>query len=243
MSLLRVINFDSINSTYTTNSYNTRFIISTPLKNVSKIYLKSVELPIGFYNVRSPYNVFSVNVGGTIYSLTIPEKNYTDIAILLADLNALTFGIANTTFSFTQSTDKITITMTSTINTSFSIIPTVFSKYMLGFANQTSTNKIITGSRLFNLNYDDYLLIFISNISHDSSNNYQGIQSSFKIQLPATNQAINYNCENLSFSQYIKLSNSSEIISSLDIKILDRFGNNIDAKGYDWSLSLGFEFV
>ena len=50
----RIINFDSIYSTKISNNpFNTNFQLSETLRNVTKITLKSIEIPISNYNVRS----------------------------------------------------------------------------------------------------------------------------------------------------------------------------------------------
>ena len=79
---IQYINFDSLNgctynqtqnnNTYqfstqylslAPNSYNANFQLSSPLYKVKKIYLKSLELPIAFNNVRSTNksNIFCVS--------------------------------------------------------------------------------------------------------------------------------------------------------------------------------------
>lgn len=72
-------------------AFNTRLSMSSAIKNIKSISLKSVEFPFQQFNVRSTNTSIQMRV---IYNgisktenLTIKEKNYTDILSLLTDLN------------------------------------------------------------------------------------------------------------------------------------------------------------
>ena len=57
MTYKRIINFDTIySSKINNNPFNTNFVLTETLKNVRKITLKSIEIPISNYNVRSAYS-------------------------------------------------------------------------------------------------------------------------------------------------------------------------------------------
>jgi hypothetical protein len=86
------LNFDTINSNYSSsgNPYNTQFTILPALSHVSKIFLKSLEIPVGFHNVRSGsnLNIFNFTLNAITYNITLTAKVYTSINTLLADLNS-----------------------------------------------------------------------------------------------------------------------------------------------------------
>ena len=63
---MEFINLDTHYST-TTDSFNANFNLSNPLRKVENIYLKSVELPIGFTNVRTNFNSFVISILRSIY--------------------------------------------------------------------------------------------------------------------------------------------------------------------------------
>ena len=49
-----ILHFDTLLGTYNDNSvYDCTFTLSNPLRNVQRIYLKSIELPISFNNIRA----------------------------------------------------------------------------------------------------------------------------------------------------------------------------------------------
>jgi hypothetical protein len=62
------------------NPFLTSILLGNKHRNVETVELKSLEMPIGFYNIRSPYNTFVVN--GTTY--TVPPGNYTITTLLAA---------------------------------------------------------------------------------------------------------------------------------------------------------------
>jgi hypothetical protein len=55
------------------NPFLTSILLYNNHRNVNTVELKSVEIPIGFYNIRSPYNTFVID--GITY--TVPPGNYT----------------------------------------------------------------------------------------------------------------------------------------------------------------------
>ena len=67
---LEFLHFDSINSIYNTDCYDTTFYLNNSLRSVNKIYLKSVEMGIGFNNIR-------FNNGSSVLTLIINDISYT----------------------------------------------------------------------------------------------------------------------------------------------------------------------
>jgi hypothetical protein len=67
------------------NPFLSSILLYNNHKNVNTVELKSAEIPIGFYNIRPPYNTFIIN--GITY--TIPPGNYT-ITTLIAAMNTAT---------------------------------------------------------------------------------------------------------------------------------------------------------
>ena len=94
------LHFDSSTATYITDVNNTTGVTTTPYKaqysmnqvfsKIKRVYLKSLECPVGFSNIRTgSTNVFSFVLNGTTYKVTLSEKNYTSISTLLTDLNTV----------------------------------------------------------------------------------------------------------------------------------------------------------
>jgi hypothetical protein len=161
---LQFLNFDS-NLTTTSNPLDSSFILSDPLRRIKRIYLKSVELPINFNNIRTNFNTVEITVKGistTSYNLTIPSAYYTNISDILTVLNnQIKFHIFQTftTDQFPQfslnSNNKITCSV-PVPGLTFSLTPSNVVSQILGFTNANNIifTSSITSSRIFNLNYD-----------------------------------------------------------------------------------------
>lgn len=259
---LQIINFDTVYSSYKFNgtAFNTRFDLISPLFNVKNIYLKSLEMPVGFCNIRSSgtLNKFSINLNGDIFSIVLPDANYTSISQLCADITnkfngngvgTILTGGTLLTLSIINHNVNCHLNSANNIST-FEIVPTLLSQYILGFlpndvcytVHSAQYNSDIVGSNWYNLNIDNYISLYLSNIPAAGTANNNGSYCSFKVLMSTTNGTILYNCENTTFSQYISLSENPSPIAYLDCQIYDRFGNSINNNGYDYSFSLGFEF-
>ena len=94
MTQKRIINFDTIySSKIESNPFNTNFVLSETLRNVNKITLKSIEIPISSNNIRSPYSTISLKYNNAFFYYTLPSKTYNDIYLFLVDLNTLISGL------------------------------------------------------------------------------------------------------------------------------------------------------
>jgi hypothetical protein len=247
---MEFINLDTHYST-TTDSFNANFNLSNPLRKVEKIYLKSVELPIGFTNVRTNFNSFVItisNASGNNYTsstITLTNTNYTDIASLLTDINTLLASRSiNLSFEL-NSSNLVQIVKTGTINRYFFTTSNLLN-IILGFTSSTALSAInttgttLTAIRQPNLNFDNYISLFIKNIPHNSSSSNQLI--SFKIPLNGSGNIVYFNSENISFSQYITITDQNLVVDKLQIVVYDRFGNQLTNNGFDYSLTVGFSF-
>jgi hypothetical protein len=242
------LNFDTINSDYSlsNNPYDTKFDIIPPIRKCNKIYLKSIELPVGFCNVRgdngSTLNKLSWKIGSTTYAFTLSNNIYTSITSLLTDINtkitSLSLGFSMT-FSVSPSNSNLVILMFST-STTITIYPTQLSQYILGL-DGTYTGTVITGTQNYLLNVDNYVNLNFVNLPCMSHNNANNILQSFKVPLNCPSNVVYYQAEYNNFAQYLGLSDTNYIIERLQVQITDRFGNVINANGLDWSCSLMFE--
>ena len=253
------LHFDTINSTYKTDSYNTSFKLSTVLQRVSRIYLKSIELPIGFCNVRNNYSTVSYNIIQNITftkTFKLPEKTYNSIALFLFDLNAafstsitpyLSLGESPPVFSVNPlNTNRIIMTQTL-LGTNMTLNGTGFlPSYFLGYNNDVGVkvgNVVTTNfSNVYNLNFDNYLNMSFTNLPLNTTTNSL-IACSFKIPLNSTQNIVYFNSENSSFTQDITFNDIYYTINKIDVVISDRYGNSINSNGLDYSFSLGIEFI
>ena len=82
----KFLHFDSANSNYITDINNSSTIVRNPFKaqytmnqtfrKVKRVYLSSVEFPVGFSNVRTgSCDTLKYILNGTAYTVVLPEKN------------------------------------------------------------------------------------------------------------------------------------------------------------------------
>lgn len=248
MLLERTLHFDTVYSNKTNNnSYNVNFVLPEPIRKVSKIYLQSIEFPIGFANIRSSstLNKFSISISGTVYNITLTDKVYTSISSLCADIVTASTSVlpAGDMLSFVVNTNgTITCTITNTTAIAFTINPTQLSNYVLGFLFQnspviSSTQYSITGQNNYLLNVDNYINLYLD-VRSNANSNANNQLCSFKVPLNANSGVVYYLAENSTFAQYVTLSDPTYILNQFNIIVFDRFGNIINSLGLDYSFSL-----
>jgi hypothetical protein len=198
-------------------------------------------MPIGFNNVRNGVNTMSFIANGTQYSIILSDKNYTTIQSLLTDLNTLLNVVfPSLTVSVISSSAFLNRLQIYAANlTSFSIIDTNFSLYVLGFRKSydTFSNNYYTSKFSgYNLNADNYVTMSIPNIG---SNTFMGGQiGNFKIPLNTVQSNIYFYFDSQSFSQWIDILDKNFILKDLIVIMYDKFGNILQNNGYDFSFTL-----
>jgi len=277
----KVLNFDSCFSNYEYDINNTSGIIYSPyyasfnlsqvLKNVMKISLISIEIPLLFNNIRNstiPYQslnylAFEYTKTGTStiikYYLNVTENTYNNINTLCSVINdQLSSSLIGFTVSFSVSTtNKIIINTTGLtyfklLNDSFEklsdnslrfIYPRCaypFMNKILGFSDGAS-GLTLTATNRYNLNIDNYLNFIIMNVPTNNTN-VNNFVCSYKIPLNATNGSIYYNFLNSTFNQDIEINNVNYILDKFIVRIKDRYNNDINAQGSDYSFTLKLEY-
>ena len=276
----KVLNFDSCFSNYEYDTNNTSGITYSPyyasynlsqvLKNLMKISLISIEIPLLFNNIRSStippqslnYLAFEYTETGTStilqYSLNVTENVYNNINTLCTVINdQLASELIGFTVSFSVSTtNKIIINTTNLIyfkllNDSFEKLSDNSLRFIYPRCAYPFMNKIlgfsdgVSGLTLqaanrYNLNVDNYLNFIIMNVPTNNSN-VNNFVCSYKIPLNATNGSIYYNFLNSTFDQDIEINNVSYILDKFIVRIKDRFNNDINT-GADYSFTLKIEY-
>lgn len=257
-------NTSSQNSTYpinansvTTcpNSFNTVWTLTRPLRNVAKIYLKTLTLPVLFPNVRSSNNSNTLTVTSSAnvpYTITLPDRVFKDVQSLITRINAEftalypTQGISFSLYTLEDITQCYGyVAVTSASLTSISVKPSILAK-MLGFSNPASdilvsgnTKRVASGS--YNLNYDNYLNMTIYTTPDHNMENQNGTPVSFHIPVPVSSDTIMFTSSNLSFDGYVQ-NYQGTVINTIGIVITDRFGFSINARNADYSLCLALEY-
>lgn len=227
------------------NPFDLTFFLSQTHKRLRRITLKSVEMPVGFYNIRAPYNTLVID--GQTY--TIQEGNYT-IDSLIGSING-TIGIAIGQFNVNKMLNRITYVPTS-INSSIAAIATInvtvplpndpninipSLAYFLGFTDgQTGTEIIATNSYL--INFDNYVTFWIPTLGRSSLENNK---ITFKVPITVPSGGVQFLQELTSFKQSVEVTDRSLLFDRIDMQVLDRFGQPMDNNGIDWSFTLEIE--
>ena len=157
MTQKRIINFDTIySSKKNDNPFNTNFILSETLRNVSKITLKSIEIPISNYNVRSPYSTIQIKYNNLVFSYTMSDKTYIDITSFITDLNLMISSI-QVYMSSTEVCPVFSLSVTElnkliikvsllSTNTIYFYSTGIFSYYLGNISSTYTTKSLVSGS-------------------------------------------------------------------------------------------------
>jgi len=240
---IEFLHFDTLLGKYNNNSvYDCSFVLSNPIRNIQNIYLKSLEIPISFNNIRASNstNTFQITVLTSTYTITIDENNYTSITTLLNDINTkLHLVLPNITFGLNMK-NKVIITLTGyPSNTTIQFNKSRLLNIILGFTSLSYINNI-TAENNYLLAYDNYISMFIQDIPVKSSS-FTTQLISFKIPLNAVNGVVYYLQELNSFSQSVEFTYKNYVLSNLIIVIFDRFGIQL-TNGLDYSFSLAVSY-
>jgi len=222
------------------NCYDASFQLSHPMKNIHKIYLKSLEMPVAINNIRSDNssNILILKVNATTFTVTLANKNYTDINLLIADINSK-LALLNSPAILSLVNGLVTLTVVTA--SSITINNGILANVILGFAkNQTYTN--ITNVSAINnhlLAYDNFIALYLDIPSKGSSSGSHLI--SYKIPLNAVSNMVFYLADNNTFTQSIEVSDPNFVLLQFRISVYDRFGYKITS-GLDYTFSLGFSY-
>ena len=279
MSQFKFINLDSKDASYVTNqtynsyifknsvtelpnSYNAEWTFRKQILNPKRLWLKSLELPIGWCNVRANNgsNSITVSTSTTIgvneFTISLPDTVYQEIDLLITDINAAfleAYPATSILFSIIPSgASKGQLIVKSTTYANGSTVlylrNGVLANDILGFGKDNlfidplfnnSPFAIRCASGKYLLNPDSYVNMYIPNISSGDSN-VNGVPSSFKIPVLAINDTVMFSASNLTFDSYVLVDNI-QVLNKLQIVILDRWGYNINSRGLDYSITFAVE--
>ena len=283
MSRFKYINLDSKDAMYSTsqtynsykfspniiptdlpNSYNAEWNLRKPIKGPKSLWLKSVELPIGFCNIRKNNGSNTITVstsekeGIDEYTISLSDTIYQKIETLIADINtAFVTKYPSTSIIFSLKTTGLSkghvMVQSTTFNTGSTLLflrKGVLANDILGFERENnyfdedylnSPNATRVASGKFMLNPDLYLNMYIPNLSSGDTN-INGVPSSFKIPLNQINGTIMFTPSNLGFDSYVPI-NNIQVLNSIQIVITDRWGYSVNSRGLDYSCTFAVEIA
>jgi hypothetical protein len=207
------------------NPFDVTVRFQKPHDGIKKIDLTNAQIPIGFYNIRSPYN--TLTLGSNTY--TIAAGNYAS-SNLLSALNTATSGVGTWSitsptnlFQFVSSSGSLTLTVPTGLT-----YPTLAN--LLGYT-QTVTGTTLTAPNTYILNFDTYINIYIDNIGRPTLD-----PSRFTFKVPV-NGSVVYWAQNNQDDQSIMVHDTASI-DRLNIAVYDRYGQLLNNNGLDWSFTL-----
>jgi dihydroxyacetone kinase-like predicted kinase len=154
------------------NPFQATIILGNRHRAIRTAALKDAQIPIGFYNVRAPYNTVTLN--GTTY--TVPPGNYTATSLI----SALNAQITNSVGVFGTSSTTNQVQFVSNSGTvTFTVLPLTLGAF-LGFTNLQSGTSV-TATYSYIVNFDTYFSIWIQNLGTTS---LDGQQITTRCQIP-----------------------------------------------------------
>jgi hypothetical protein len=210
------------------NPFQCSVLLGNRHRTLHKASIKNAQIPIGFYNVRAPYN--SLTITSTAYTVPPGWYTLTTVCSTLTSLTSVTWT-ANSNNTVTVALSAATLVIPSGLS-----YPSL--AQLLGFTSTQTLTGTINSQNPSIINFDTYVNIWIENIGQSS---LEPSQITYKIPVDgATNNVIYWN-ENSQFCQEIKITDKNARIDRLNISVIDRFGNIINNNGLDWSFTLEIE--
>lgn len=211
------------------NPFQCTVILGNRHRAIRCLTLKNAQIPVGFYNIRSPYNTMNVNS----VSYTLTPGNYS-VSTLIDALNTLVTGAVG---SFSPGSLNNNIQFASTSGAVTMNVQPLSMLSFLGFTDgQTGTSFYGTNSYI--VNFDTYLNIWIENLGTQS---LEPKQITFKVPVTVGSGSIMHWSENTQNNQFVEVTDRGVRLDRLNIKVMDRFGNLLNNNGIDWSFTIEIE--
>ena len=215
------------------DSFNCSIILGQTHRKIRRVALKSVEMPVGFYNLRAPYNVLTINVAGTLSSYTFSPGNYSTTTFLNTLNNTVTPAVGS--FFLNTLTNKIQYT--SVVGASSIIGDPGTLGYFMGFTSD-QIGVIIVANKSYSLDFDNYVCIYIENLRNSCM---EPFPATFKIPITVQKGGVETWFSDNRFKQSIEIFDPDYKIDRLNIQVRDRFGAPLSNNGIDWSFTLEIE--
>lgn len=213
-------------------------------------YLPMIEIPSNFHihvsiqNFSCPYTFYNINTNNNLLiyfenlvtkSVVITPGNYNTNTLI----TELKLNMTNFTITYNSTTNKIKF-INSLYDFTFSSISTCFSLIGFSGSNLSSSSKILSSDNCVNLS--PYRCICISsNLKTFSINNSSIHNNSILGSIPinsAPNSIIVYENKN-----NFKSNTFSNIISYINLKLIDHTFKAINLNGCHWTITLQFDIV
>lgn len=222
------------------NPFQCTAILGNRHRAIRSAALKDAQIPVGFYNIRAPYNTIVLN--GVTYGVIPGYYNIKDL--ITAINNAIDLNVGKFTNSPLGSTlySSLTFVVGPNGGTVKMTVAPLSLGYFLGFTDgqsATNTNSSITAPTGININFDTYVSIWIGEVGTASLDPQQ---ITYKVPvIDNTYGAVIQYTEGSNWEQKVIYTSRSNRLDRLTITVLDRFGNILNNNGLDWSFTLEIE--
>jgi hypothetical protein len=208
------------------NPFQCTIILGNRHRTIRSVSLKDAQIPIGFYNIRAPYNTITIN--SIIYTIAPGNYNVTSLLNVINSTITNSIGVFNTN----PSTNQIQF-VSNAGNAVFSVAPLSLGAFLGFTSGQSGTAIVSTNSYI--VNFDTCIYIWISEIGTSS---LDGQQITYKVPIPGGSSSIVQYTEGGNWNQNVKFTDRSNRFDRLTITIVDRFGNILNNNGLDWTFTL-----
>lgn len=240
--------------------------LPTPIRNIGSMRITNVEFPNTAYviSAATKNSNFVLTVGGTDYTVTIPDGNYTAQTLVTAIDTAMTGLIPGATFTVTldEATYKILIRIDSPFTATFKSEalgigwpkrPYDFGLgYNMGFRSATMTSMTeldgtgtptgfygITSEALVNAIGENYYLLQINGescVEHATTDNGV-VQATAKLILNIATGTVVYDGTVNVLTNAVYFQNPTDI-GVLRVRVVDAYGELVDLNDTNFSFSL-----
>lgn len=211
------------------NPFQCTVILGNRHRRIRSLALKNAQVPVGFYNVRAPYN--TMNVNSIVYTLTPGNYSVTTL------LNALNTTVTSGVGSFSPGALNNNIQFSSASGVATMNVQSLSLLSFLGFSDGQQGTAFY-GAESYIVNFDTYLNIWIENLGTQSQ---EPSQITFKVPVTVGSGSIMHWAENTQNSQLVEVTDRGVRLDRLNIQVLDRFGNLLNNNGLDWSFTIEIE--
>lgn len=230
------------------NNYEIELI--EDINDVISAELGSVRMPKTNYIINSNFNTLHFNLNGTDYISTIPTGSYTESTLASAIQTTLNATVGSAAFTVTFMPGPNTIKFETPLILPFVLSMTVDKSPinnnlapLLGFNYDTYSSTVIgsyntiTSPFPVNINYNDYIVMYISQFDSIKSS-YSVFDRSFAI---ISNDS--YTSNNIADTPKIMKVFNPPLARLLKIKVkfLDKYGNFYDFNNQDHRFELFFK--
>lgn len=203
------------------------------------ISLISASIPYTFYNINILNNLLSYTINGVTTNVSIPQGNY-NISQFIAKMQSL---LPNFTISYDSITSKLTFTNTLNQNFTFNSQTSTIMR-LLGFPPKqdgNSVNSVLICPEPVNLVFTSNISIY-SNIRSKSFNTNSANRQFLLCTIPIETQPFSMIVYKNYYGTY-KVNTYQNMLESIQIRICDDNGNELDINNADYTITLQFDVI